>query len=427
MGERKRKYFEVIEGDAMSPDYVEASYDPGNEASSVSTLLRQMRLRLGYELRDIATTLRIRYVYLQAIEEGRFGDLPGSAYAVGFLRSYSEYLGLDSEAVIRRYKDEASGSVRKPELYFPTPVPEGRIPGGTILLSAVVLAGVVYGGWYYLSATDRSMVDFVPTLPDRLMSLLDNISFSSSAPTIQSVSEGEATPPAAETATPPPVQAAAETAAPAAPVPPVAASSQTTVTVTSLAALVPPPVAATPATAPTTVMTPPADGESTEEVPLVSGPGDDARGTRGKPGEKKEAGAMPPAVPEVPPSGRVFGAQGTTRIEVRALQESWIQVRDANGELLITRVLKPGDVYRVPDKAGVRLRTGNAGGLSVAVDGGESKPLGVNGQVLKDVVLDPQRLLSSGAGLRSEGSAKDKERAARERDRAARDPAAPRE
>ena len=48
-------------------------------------------------------------------------------------------------------------------------------------------------------------------------------------------------------------------------------------------------------------------------------------------------------------------------------------------------VLKPGDTFRVPDKPNVKIRTGNAGGLVVMAEGGESPPLGSVGQVLRDV------------------------------------------
>ncbi|MDQ2104001.1 helix-turn-helix domain-containing protein, partial [Azospirillum isscasi] len=166
----------------MGKRKVFGSYDPAQDGPaqtgpSVSDTLRQTRESLGYDLREVATMLRIRYPYLQAIESGRFEELPGTAYAAGFLRSYAECLGLDPDAIITRYKDEAAGRTRSQQLYFPTPVPEGRIPGGTVLLGTMVLAGIVYGGWYYLSATDRSMVDLVPALPDRLVSLLDTLPF----------------------------------------------------------------------------------------------------------------------------------------------------------------------------------------------------------------------------------------------------------
>jgi hypothetical protein len=93
---------------------------------------------------------------------------------------------------------------------------------------------------------------------------------------------------------------------------------------------------------------------------------------------------------ETPPvTGRVYGGQHReSRVQIKATQDTWLQVRDASGDAIFTRVLHPGDVFRVPDRPGMRLRTGNAGGLTTSVDGGEAVPLGSVGQVLRDVPLD---------------------------------------
>ena len=56
-----------------------------SDATRVGAELRETRERLGWSLADVAGNLRIRYVYLSALEEGRVADLPGIAYAVGFL------------------------------------------------------------------------------------------------------------------------------------------------------------------------------------------------------------------------------------------------------------------------------------------------------------------------------------------------------
>ena len=121
---------------------------PGGPGPGVSDMLRAKRMSLGYELSEIAVALRIRLPYLEAIEQGRFNDLPGATYAHGFLRTYAEHLGLDPQLVIRRFKEETSGGMTaKPELYLPKPAPESRIPGGALLLLAVLLAGSAYGGW----------------------------------------------------------------------------------------------------------------------------------------------------------------------------------------------------------------------------------------------------------------------------------------
>ena len=81
-------------------------------ATGVGGLLKASRLRIGEDLRDIADILKIRYVYLEAIEDGRFDDLPGATYSRGFIRTYAEHLGLDSDEVIRRRSEEHTSELQ---------------------------------------------------------------------------------------------------------------------------------------------------------------------------------------------------------------------------------------------------------------------------------------------------------------------------
>ena len=407
-------------------------FDPAPPGPSVSETLRSTRMAHGYDLRDVAAMLRIRYPYLLAIEEGRFDELPGSTYAIGFLRSYAECLGLDPDTVVTRYKDEAAGTVRRQELYLPTPAAEGgRASGGTLLLGTLVLAGIVYGGWYYLSATDRTVTDLVPTLPDRLVSLLDGVPSKPATPPPEQA--GTTAQPGAEPSVPAPVIATAPTA-PAAP-PPAAAPAPATpapapgaaapgaaakppqgtapaapAPAASTVAGKPPAVAAVPpavlppaqsplpsANAPSTNQaagqgaTGQAPGQAVVNVPAPP-PEDDEEASPQDP-TPLNAAANPPAAPAaptatVPANGKVYGTLNTNaKLVLKATQESWLQVRDGS-EIVFTRVLKPGDTFRVPDKPNVKIRTGNAGGLVVMADGGESPPLGSVGQVLRDVAID---------------------------------------
>jgi len=376
------------------------SFDPIPAGPTVSETLRDTRIAMGHELRDVASMLRIRYPYLQAIEDGRFQDLPGAAYAAGFLRSYAEYLGLDPDGIVTRYKEEAAGALRQQELYLPTPATEERVPGGTLLLVTLVLAGLVYGGWYYLSATDRSMADLVPTLPDRLVSLLDQLPLRNG------------TAPAAD---PAPQQTAALPPAPVAPTPATTAPTVVVPTAAAPVASTPTPTPAVP-TAPPVVAPPvpsakPSTVAALPPAPALSAPAPSASGvisvppppsedddTESSPQEPTPLGAAvpPPPVPAarpadtVPtnPNSKVYGLQNqNARLVLKATQESWLQIRDGS-DIVFTRVLKPGDIYRVPDKASVRVRTGNAGGLVVVADGADSPPLGSVGQVLRDVPID---------------------------------------
>lgn len=138
----------------------------------VGALLRASRLRCGEDLRDVATLLRIRYPFLEAIEEGRYGDLPGSAYAVGFVRTYAEHLGLDSKEVVRRFKAETENSARRTALDFPTPVAERSTPGGAVVFVGILVAAVAYGAWYLGTSKNSFLVDLVAPLPGRLAALV---------------------------------------------------------------------------------------------------------------------------------------------------------------------------------------------------------------------------------------------------------------
>ncbi len=69
-----------------------------------------------------------------------------------------------------------------------------------------------------------------------------------------------------------------------------------------------------------------------------------------------------------------------------------MQVRDREGKLLLTRVLRVGDSYRVPNDTGAVMRTGNAGGLDIQVDGESVPGIGLKGVIRHEVALDAERL-----------------------------------
>lgn len=139
------------------------------EAARVGEELREARNALGVSLEDAAAQLRINKRYLQALEEGRVKDLPGAAYAVGFVRSYATALGLDPDEAVRRFRDVSGTAVTKSgDLVFPEPVPRRGIPTGVLAALGLALAMGGYIAWYQWSGRGERVVDAVPPLPPRL-------------------------------------------------------------------------------------------------------------------------------------------------------------------------------------------------------------------------------------------------------------------
>jgi cytoskeleton protein RodZ len=74
-----------------------------------STLIRAREAR-GLSLEDAERDTRISRRYLQALESEQFEVIPAPVYARGFLRSYSQYLGLDPQDMLLLFpRDEEAG------------------------------------------------------------------------------------------------------------------------------------------------------------------------------------------------------------------------------------------------------------------------------------------------------------------------------
>jgi cytoskeletal protein RodZ len=69
-------------------------------------ILRTARMEKGISLCEAEAATKIRARYLEALEEGEYLKIPGRAYAMGFLRNYVRFLGLDAQMLIDRFKEE---------------------------------------------------------------------------------------------------------------------------------------------------------------------------------------------------------------------------------------------------------------------------------------------------------------------------------
>lgn len=138
------------------------------DAAELGAMMREMRENLGHDLKDVAEDLRIRLVYLEAIEAGNLSALPGNAYVSGFIRAYADFLGLDGDEMVRRFRMAGVHIAGQTPLHLPSPVEEGRLPTGAILLTAAIIAGAAYGGWSYFSSQRAAHVDTVAAVPAEL-------------------------------------------------------------------------------------------------------------------------------------------------------------------------------------------------------------------------------------------------------------------
>lgn len=84
-------------------------------------MLRAARQAAGLSLQEIADEIRIRPIYLQAIEAGQFELLPALPQTVGFTRAYAKHLDVDVEMPLSRLGEEVHRDIESRVYSEPEP------------------------------------------------------------------------------------------------------------------------------------------------------------------------------------------------------------------------------------------------------------------------------------------------------------------
>lgn len=130
---------------------------------SIGKFLRESREQRGLTIDHVSRETNISRQYLVALEEDRYEDFPAEPYVIGFLRNYGDHLGLDTEALIGRFRTlriqeqpaPLEELIRKPSPWPPR-----------ILWGAAALVGVLVVGFLIIPP----IVGFIANLPQALAS-----------------------------------------------------------------------------------------------------------------------------------------------------------------------------------------------------------------------------------------------------------------
>jgi cytoskeletal protein RodZ len=78
------------------------------QLKEISKYLLQVRQEKGIRIEEVAAKTNIRLYFLQALDAGKFAELPEPVYVQGFIRRYADILGLDGQALAQSFNLNAA-------------------------------------------------------------------------------------------------------------------------------------------------------------------------------------------------------------------------------------------------------------------------------------------------------------------------------
>lgn len=114
---------------------------------SAGEILRRVRMQHKLSLSQVEADTRIKSIYLEALEVGDFERLPGQVYVTGFVKVYSDYLGLDSDKMVQLLKKQTGHKISRPVNIFPVVDDDQKIPNLKIVLISGALLFLILLGW----------------------------------------------------------------------------------------------------------------------------------------------------------------------------------------------------------------------------------------------------------------------------------------
>ena len=246
---------------------------------TVGEILRRARLEQKINFEKIYRDLRLKKEIIEALENDDYAALPSQAYTIGYIKTYAEYLGLDSKKCIQLLKEYKPKAQERPVYNFPQLVSDKLSPPLWLVWGSLIFITLFLGLWSFKNFSKQDIS--IPEVPQSLKNQL----------------------------TPPP---------------------------------------------------------------------------------------KPKIIPKIttnisqPQNQNLPTQQETQSFIIKAIQDSWIDVRDSQGQTIFSRILKTDEEFYVPLEQGAHtLTTGNAGGIILIKNGTASEPLGNAGQVLRNIELRP--------------------------------------
>jgi cytoskeletal protein RodZ len=84
--------------------------------TSIGQILANARRKRKITVKDVEKAIKIRAKYITALEQDDFDQIPGEAYAVGFIKTYAQWLEVDETVLLECYREQVGPERNNPAI-----------------------------------------------------------------------------------------------------------------------------------------------------------------------------------------------------------------------------------------------------------------------------------------------------------------------
>ena len=133
-------------------------------STEIGAILASSRRNKNISLQELSDSLRIPKMYLKYLENSDFANLPGIAYVPGYIRSYCKATGIDSGALVAAYIASVEEDEALPIYDVPGQALVPKLSKSSIAMITVLLAVFGYTAWFIFLRDEPDQIASIPTL-----------------------------------------------------------------------------------------------------------------------------------------------------------------------------------------------------------------------------------------------------------------------
>ena len=118
----------------------------------IGDIFKKKREEMSLTLKEVENATSIRIIYLNAIEQGNMDDHLSPVYALGFVKQYASFLGLDGERILQENPKAYTKKLGKQEFDYGIGTLEVRNPQASPAKSRPQIAWIAIGAVVVIAA-----------------------------------------------------------------------------------------------------------------------------------------------------------------------------------------------------------------------------------------------------------------------------------